>query len=284
MQRAGSPLHSTPRTIGASRIHTLNSAIRFNDAGAYERYMGIWSQRVGDVFLDWLAAPQDQRWLDVGCGNGAFTERVAARCAPRSLHGVDPAQAQLAYARQRSYHGVPAEFTQGDAMALPYEDDRFDVAVMPLVIFFVPEPARGVAEMCRVVRSGGLVSAYGWDLDGTGFPYEPLLIELRAAGFEVPSPPSRDAAGMTQLCVRWHDAGLRDVEAWPITVQRRYDSFDDYWQTVLGGPNAAPLLAAMSESERGALQQRLRLRLGVVDDAAPLLCEGTANAVKGRVP
>ena len=45
-------------------------------------------------------------------------------------------------------------------MALPYTDDQFDEAVMPLVIFFVPEPAKGVSEMVRVVAPGGVVAAY----------------------------------------------------------------------------------------------------------------------------
>ena len=43
---------------------------------------------------------------------------------------------------------------------------------MPLVIFFVPDPAKGVAEMARVVRPGGIVAAYAWDMAGGGFPYE----------------------------------------------------------------------------------------------------------------
>jgi ubiquinone/menaquinone biosynthesis C-methylase UbiE len=48
--------------------------IRFDDGEAYERMMGTWSRLVGDIFLDWLAPRPGQRWIDVGCGNGAFTE------------------------------------------------------------------------------------------------------------------------------------------------------------------------------------------------------------------
>ena len=48
-------------------------------------------------------------------------------------------------------------------MALPFADASFDIAVMALVIQFVPDPAKGVAEMARVVRRGGWVTAYVWD-------------------------------------------------------------------------------------------------------------------------
>ena len=59
-------------------------------------------------------------------------------------------------------------------MALPFDADRFDAAVMALVIFFVPEPAKGVSEMMRVVRSGGLVAAYVWDVLDGGSPTDPI--------------------------------------------------------------------------------------------------------------
>ena len=48
-----------------------------------------------------------------------------------------------------------ATFHRGDALALPFGDGHFDAAIMALVIFFVPDPTKGVAEMARVVRRGG---------------------------------------------------------------------------------------------------------------------------------
>ena len=63
----------------------MSDQILFNDGAAYERYMGKWSQLVGDAFLDWLAPKFGLRWLDVGCGNGAFTELVVGRFAPISV-------------------------------------------------------------------------------------------------------------------------------------------------------------------------------------------------------
>jgi trans-aconitate methyltransferase len=52
----------------------------FTDGAAYERFMGRWSRVVGQAFLDWVDAPKHLRWLDAGCGNGAFTEELIARC------------------------------------------------------------------------------------------------------------------------------------------------------------------------------------------------------------
>ena len=106
----------------------MTDQIRFDDGAAYERYMGRWSQLVGETFLDWLAPPSGLRWLDVGCGNGAFTEMLVERCAPGSVQGIDPSEAQLAFARTRPASRV-AQFRQGDAMALPFLDDTFDAAV-----------------------------------------------------------------------------------------------------------------------------------------------------------
>ena len=108
----------------------------FDDGAAYERGMGTWTRSVGEVFLDWLALPAGLRGIDVGCGNGAFTELVIERCAPAEMHGIDPAPAQIAFARTRPAARV-ATFEPGDAMALPFPANRFDAAVMALVISFV---------------------------------------------------------------------------------------------------------------------------------------------------
>ena len=122
--------------------------IRFDDGEAYERGMAGWSQIAGRVFLDWLAPQAGLRWIDVGCGNGAFTELLIQQAAAAETHGIDLSEAQLKFARTRpGAHG--ATFLHGDAMALPFENNRFDAGTMALMIFFVPVPAKGVAELAR---------------------------------------------------------------------------------------------------------------------------------------
>jgi ubiquinone/menaquinone biosynthesis C-methylase UbiE len=256
--------------------------IRFNDGAAYERMMGIWSRLAGEIFLDWLAPSSGLRWIDIGCGNGAFTELLVERCAPAEVQGIDPSEGQLAFARTRPAARV-AEFRQGDAMTLPFSEHRFDAAVMALVIFFVPDPAKGVAEMVRVVCPGGTVAAYAWDMLGGGFPLEPIRAEIRAMGIALLMPPSAAASRIDALRNLWTNAGLDAVETREIKVQRTFADFDDFWVTGLLGSSVGPTVAAMASGDVELLKTRVRARLPA--DAAGRITYGArANAVKGRVP
>jgi ubiquinone/menaquinone biosynthesis C-methylase UbiE len=257
----------------------MTESIQFNDGAAYERFMGKWSALAGVTFLDWLAPQAGLRWLDVGCGNGAFTELLIDRCNPSSVVGVDPSEGQLAHARQRFPSGT-VEFHQGDAMALPFADAGFDTAVMPLVIFFVPQPELGVAEMARVVRPGGVVAAYAWDMAGGGFPYAVLLKEMRARDLFVPEPPSADASRLDRLRELWAGARLEQVETRSIAVERTFADFNDYWETVLGSPSAGKTLAGLSPAALQDLKSAIRDQL-TSDASGRIICSATANAVRG---
>ena len=257
-------------------------AIRFDDGAAYERGMGIWSQLVGSVFLDWLSCPPGLRWIDIGCGNGAFTELLIQRCAPHEAQGVDPSSAQIAYARTRP-GTQSAEFQVGDAMALPFDDHRFDAAVMALVLFFVPKPAKGLSEMVRVVRPGGLVSAYVWDIPGGGLPVAPILNELPALGFTPVLPPSAEVSHMEVLRDLWIDAGLEAVETRVISVERTFPDFQDYWDCSTGAGSMRSTLAQMTPDQTEEHQRRVRERLPA-DASGQITLNARVNAIQGRVP
>jgi ubiquinone/menaquinone biosynthesis C-methylase UbiE len=257
-------------------------SIRFDDGATYEHMMGAWSRLVGQVFLDWLSPATGLRWIDVGCGNGAFTEVLTQRCSPSEIQGVDPSEAQLAFARTRP--GTrDAEFLQGNATALPFDADRFDAAVMALVIFFMPEPAKGVAEMTRVVRPGGLVAAYVWDILDGGSPTHPVQAEMRALGFTPLLPPGANVSRMEALRDLWTDAGLDAVETREIAVQRTFADFEDFWRSTTTTGSLKPTLEAMKADAVAQLQERVRARLPA--DAQGRIAYGArANAVRGRVP
>jgi ubiquinone/menaquinone biosynthesis C-methylase UbiE len=255
--------------------------IRFDDGAAYERMMGKWSRLAGDIFLDWLGPEPGQRWIDVGCGNGAFTELVVERCAPVEIDGIDPSEGQLAFARKRHTAQV-ARFHQGDAMALPFEASRCDLAVMALVIFFIPDPVKGVAEMVRVVRPGGTVATYAWDVPGGGLPFESIFSEMQAMGLSPPKPPRADASSLKALRDLWTGAGLEQVEAREINVTRSFSDFDDFWTTSLLG-TTGQVIAALPAAEAEELKARTMKHL-LADRSGRITYGARANAVKGRVP
>ena len=172
----------------------------FPDGNAYERRMGRWSRVVGDVFLEWLDVPPGLRWLDVGCGNGAFTEVLIAHCAPDEVIAIDPSDGQLAYARARQGTKM-AQFRVGEAQSLPFADNSFDAAAMALVINFLSDPVKAAAEMARVVRPDGWVATYMWDVPGGGLPVEPINVAMSSLGMNLPSVPD-GAASERKTCAQ----------------------------------------------------------------------------------
>jgi SAM-dependent methyltransferase len=256
--------------------------IRFDDGAAYEQMMGIWSRFAGEIFLDWLAPPPGWRWIDVGCGSGAFTELLVERCAPGEVLGIDPSEGQLAFARARPASRV-AEFRQGDAMALPFPADRFDAAVMALILVFVPEPAKGLAEMVRVVRPGGTVAAYMWDMLGGGFPLGPILVEMRAMDLAPPRPPQMGSSRREAMHDLWTGAGLEAVDTREITVRRTFADFDDFWMISLKSPSMRATIATMTAGDVETLKNRVRARLPEDADGR-IAYSARAHAVKGRLP
>jgi ubiquinone/menaquinone biosynthesis C-methylase UbiE len=255
----------------------------FSDGKAYEQLMGRWSQIAGAKFLDWLDALKNLRWIDVGCGNGAFTEVLIARCAPAAVTGVDISEGQLAYARTRPGTKT-AQFRVADAQTVPFADNSFDAASMALVITFIPDPLKAAAEMARVTRPGGLVATYMWDFPGGGFPLAPLAAAMKSLGMTGPGGINTDASRRDSLHALWRQAGLQAVETTVIRIAVSYSDFDDFWDsnTVPVGPSGQAI-NALSPSALEQLKLRVREQLPIAADGS-IAYEAFANAVKGRVP
>lgn len=255
---------------------------QFSDGRAYEQVMGRWSQVAGSTFLDWLNLSQGLTWLDVGCGNGAFTETLIAKNAPSEVTGIDPSEGQIAYARTRFGTKV-ATFQTANAQHLPFSDNSFDVAVMPLVIIFVPDPLKAVDEMTRVVRSGGTVAAYMWDVSGGGLPAEPIRAAMRFMGEDEVNLPNHQASREDRMRAVWEQVGLIEIETRVIRIRVDYASFDDFWEinSMPVGPTGTAI-AKLSSVKKEELKALLRQRLPTTPDGH-ISYEPFANAVKGRV-
>jgi SAM-dependent methyltransferase len=231
---------------------------------AYERYVGRWSRLVAAEFLAWLAVPPGAAWLDVGCGTGMLTRRILDEAAPASVVGVDSSAGFIDYAR-RQVADPRAEFRAGDARGLPVADAAFGAAVSGLVLNFVPDQPKAVAEMRRATKPGGTVAAYVWEYAGemqlmrrfgeAAIALDPAAGDkVEALRFPVCKP--------EPLRALFEGAGLSNVETRAIDVPTIFSDFDDYWSPFLGGTGPGPAYAmSLDEVARAALRERLRTTL-----------------------
>jgi ubiquinone/menaquinone biosynthesis C-methylase UbiE len=257
------------------------AAQEFSDGAAYERQMGRWSRKIGVQFLDWCGVAPGQKWLDVGCGNGAFTQEIIAGARPSQVLGVDPSPGQIEFARSR--FGVSAAtFEVGDAMKLPVADGNFDFAAMALAISFVPNPAEAVVEMKRTVRKGGMVATYMWDFAGGGLPLKPFVEMLKALGVEMKMPPHPEAAGRDALQTMWRAAGLSEIETTVLHTEIAFRDFDDFWDSCSASGPPSVSLAAFTAAQRAELKERSRAIFRTAADGS-IAYQSFANAVKGLV-
>ena len=262
---------------------TENPQAMFGDGAAYERMMGRWSRMAGRQFLDWLALPGSLHWLDVGCGNGAFTEEIVSGQKPAAVTGIDPSAGQIDFAAKRPGTRM-ADFHVGDSQSLPFDDQAYDVTTMALVIAFVPDPAKGASELFRVLRPGGTAAAYMWDLENFSLPLSPIYRALKDMGIPAPQPPSFRISDRTAMAGLWLNAGFEWVETQPITITSTFESFDDFWTSCTPpiGPHGKHV-HALPEDQKKELIERLRAMLPAGPDGR-ISYESTANAVKGRRP
>ncbi len=239
---------------------------------SYDAYMGRWSRRVAPRFLDWLALPEGLDWLEVGCGTGALSAAILATCNPKSLLAIDPSEGFIATAAA-NVSDARAEFRVGDAQALQTQSAAKDVVVSGLVLNFVPDRAKALAEMRRVGRPGATVAFYVWDYPGGGIEFmrafwdaatalDPAasdLTEGRRFPFCMP-------AGLTALA---EAAGLEAVECVPIEVATTFRDFDDFWTPFTLGAGPAPgYCASLAPEARQRLKEKLQADLPVRPDGS----------------
>lgn len=252
---------------------------------AYEQYMGRWSRRIAPLFLDWLNVPPEAKCLDVGCGTGVLSSAIIDNCAPSGVVGIDPSEA-FVKAAQSQVDDRRFECEQGNGETLPFGDNEFQVAVSGLVLNFVRDKNKAVAEMVRAVEPGGTVALYVWDYAGhmqimRYFFDEATQLDSGASEFDdgVNAPICRPVP----LSDLFKEAGLEGIEVQAIDIPAAFKNFDDYWTPFLGGTGSAPkYCTSLSSDAQNELREKLRNRLPTGPDGEILLAV-RAWAIKGTV-
>jgi SAM-dependent methyltransferase len=258
----------------------------FAASAGYERFMGRWSRLLAPQLAAFAGVKDGDHVLDVGAGTGSFGSAVEARMPGSRIVGIDPSPGFIAYAKKTA-KSDRAHYEVGDAQAMKFKDASFDNTAALLVMNFVPDHNKAIAEMRRVTRPGGTVSACVWD-------YNEGMQSLRFFWDEAvaldPAIEPKDERHMKlsrrgQLVDLWKGAGLVDVRERPLTINQAFSSFDDYWGpfTKGAGPGGA-YVVSLPADRRAQLEANLRKRvLGNRHDGSFTL-KAKAWCVRGEVP
>jgi SAM-dependent methyltransferase len=245
---------------------------------AYLRFMGRWSGPLAGSFLAYADLRHAARVLDVGCGPGVLTEVLVDRYGSSGVAAIDPSQPFVDATAARF---PDADVRRGSAEALPFDDAVFDATLAQLVVHFMSDPVRGFAEMGRVTRSGGVVSACVWDHAGGGSPLSMIWDVVHELDPSAPGEGDLPGTSQGQLASYARDAGLTGITDSALSVSVRFASFDEWWAPYLLG--VGPLgayLATLPEDRLDAVRRRCEELL----PAAPFEQGGSAWTVRALVP
>ena len=139
----------------------LRSTWEAGDFAEVAKHIGA----TAEDFVARLDIKPGMKVLDVACGSGNLALVAAAKGA--DVTGLDIAENLIATAKKRAEEaGLDIKFDHGDAEAMPYEDNSFDLVMTMFGAMFAPRPDVVVSELSRVCRSGGVIAMVNWTPDG----------------------------------------------------------------------------------------------------------------------
>ena len=244
-------------------------------ADAYDRFMGRYSTLLSPQMADLAGVARGQRVLDVGCGPGALTAVLVDRVGSDHVTAVDPSEPFAAAATAR-FSGVDVRVASAEA--LPFQDDAFDTAIAQLVVHFMSDPVRGISEMRRVTRPGGVVAACVWDHAGGRGPVGTFWRAAAKLDPTVVDQSDLPGAREGHLGHLFESAGLTQVETSVVTATREHATFEDWWEPYTGGVGPAGVYVARLDP---AARDRLRDRLRALLPNAPFTLQSIAWAARG---
>jgi 2-polyprenyl-3-methyl-5-hydroxy-6-metoxy-1,4-benzoquinol methylase len=218
----------------------LRAATTYNAASDHfdDEPLGFWS-RYGERTVDRLSLSPGARVLDVGCGTGASALPAASRVGSTGrVIAVDLADRLLEIAREKAaIRQLPnVEFHFGDMERLGYPDQHFDAVICVFAIFFVPDMAKQVRELWRMVRPNGQIAITTWGprvLEPCASAFWSAVQELRPDLHLAFNPWDR-ISEPSALRALLAEAGIADAHVLAEEGGQVLRSPEDWWTIVLG--------------------------------------------------
>ena len=255
------------------------------DASAYERFTGRWSRLFVPSVLAAAEVAPGRRVLDVSTGTGeAALKALPIVGASGFVIGADISPAMLEGARARLHEPLFWPVAT-DGQALAFKDASFDSVVCQLGLQFFPDPALGLEEFRRVLRSGGNVAvcvistpdrAPMWGILADAVSrFVPSLWNTLYLSFSLNNP-----ARLERLLT---GAGFRDIRVERETREDITDSFDEYWAPIEAGIGSIPQsYLTLSDVDRRAVREEVRARLSQFESNGKLLMSVEMLIGRGR--
>jgi ubiquinone/menaquinone biosynthesis C-methylase UbiE len=222
---------------------------------AYEDGWRAQLEPAHSLMLDMVALKPDERVLDVACGTGLVSFRVAETVGwSGAVVGTDISGEMIEAARRNAAErGLDnARFERSDAEALPLADATFDAAVCGLGLMYVPDPVKALCEMRRVLRPGGRAAAAVWGARrNCGWAEIFPITDARVAS-EV-CPMFFQLGTQDMLARSFAAAGFADVHSQRLRTSLRYATADDALDAVFRGGPVALAYSRFDDATRRAV-------------------------------
>jgi len=158
-----------------------------------------------------LDAEPGDRVLDVGCGPGFYVTELLETVGPDgSVVGVDSSPDMLAVAAKRADRHDNVEFHEGEATSLPVDEASFDRALSVQVLEYVDDVPAALAELRRVLRSGGRLVL--WDVDWATVSWHALDHDLMRGVLDAWDKHLVHPSLPRTLSAQLRDAGFEDIQ------------------------------------------------------------------------
>ena len=269
--------------------------------GTFSRHAAAYKRRLDEVMarseargraavIDWVDPTPGKRILDLACGPGTLSYRLAQAVSPDGdVVGIDLALGMIELAQREAPPGLPVRFELMDMEDLRFPDDCFDAAVCGHGLQFAPDLPRVLAEARRVIKPGSRMAA-SVPLEPTRVSDAQAILERAVGGDLPPAPKARDQYTTRRtvedegaFATLASQAGFSEARVVRYEESTTWTSPQHFIEMAAGWWSMAIRLDAVPPTERTAILARAVRAIEAELGSGPLQIAGATNVLLATV-